>query len=224
MPVRTEKHRQGSRRYKATLYFISEDPALLSGSYASDVIADALELAVHDAAEPFRSFVACVEAVHGASVSRQTLPRRRYRLEGEILFMPLLEPTKVLRQKLAHEAAHKRVPGYASYQPESFLRADKCVIVLGSPAFLFEHADLCLERTGALREKTLDIAKLLLRIPFRSQAGPLADSMFQINLWERSFYPGNFDALIEAVKGPKRKTRLSTADALKRISALERNS
>jgi hypothetical protein len=209
------RHKQGSKEGRATLYFIYQDMSRLGDKAASDLVSEALRLAVRDAGR-FKDFLAYVEDIRPTEKTKRILPNRTYVLPGEVAFVSIREVEAVLRQKLADEATHKRVKGHQSYEAPSFLYEDTCGLIIGSLPFLLEHADLYLERSGILRDKFVNIVKVLARIQERSTASTLQDSMVQVNLWEEQFYPGNFNALAERVFG--RASRLSHDEFLARIA------
>jgi hypothetical protein len=184
--------------YKAVLHFLYQDPSRLTVASVVALVERMLKVAQRDAGVHYRDFRAIVEYGTDTEVI-PPFPEREYLLPGRVGWARLKQSDAVLRQKLADErSAHKRVRGHVSRKPEAHLTSETCALIIGSRRFLFKNARLLLEETGVLREKAFDLGEVICGLV--SAAEDLrADNYVQANLWEREFYPGNFDALAELV-------------------------
>lgn len=206
MPARQESHTQGGS-YRAVFHFICRDPADLTGAKAARLVARVLELECYGEKTHYQDFCAVVEGD-----PRKPFPKFNYILDGEAGWARVQDTDEVLRQKLADEAAHHREPGHVSYKPPVRLTRETCALIIGSRPFLFENARLYLEERGDLREKLLNLAQVICGLKSVGE-DPRVDDYVQVNLWEKGFYPGNFDALAERVF----RDRLSQAQMLERL-------
>jgi hypothetical protein len=213
VPARRSSHTQGGEP-RATLYFLCKDTKFLSGPAATPLIDQVISVAVSDT-HRYKSFCAFVED-SGKTGAARLFSHRTFALPGYAFWATRAQVDEVLREKLRHEAPHKRVPGAKSIRPEAILTRETYGIFIGSRAFLFEAARLCLEETGALREKLLDLAQVICGLS--PAYGRIRNEDYvQVNLWEKQFYPGNFDALVESIS----RTRLSTRQVLARLGIPE---
>ena len=219
MHSRRPAHQQGSNRPQAIFYFVREEPTLLTGVRAADIVEAHLKIAVEENPDRFKNFVGIVEDDAQVPEKERAMPRRTYSLDGQVVRMARPAILETLREKLSH----LRIPGAPSYRAPRYHTAERCVVYVGSPAYLLFHARHNLEETGVLRQKWGDFSVVAYDlVPYSACAGTGRPSYLHIDCFEaEKFNSDNFDEVARRL-GLGRKSRRRSPGILTGDEMLQR--
>lgn len=189
----------------ARFHFVLVKPETLTCAYAHQNIMEVFEVSGADNPdqEIYTKYVAVIEDDGTPNDTGLTLPNWKYPLPGRHE-RAHAQPFKVLKEKLWHESEHLRTPGHVSTVAPSELKEKTLVIVIGSHSFLMEVADLSLERHGLLRNRLILLLKALAMLTPRKTK--IHNSYIYCPVFEKEFYPGNFDSLLAEIRRIKKMT------------------
>jgi hypothetical protein len=169
-----------------------------------------LEVAVRDAGVSYEDFIALVEDDGSVPEEKHSFPpRANAGLPGKILWVTEGDANAERRRKLRDDQASTRqIKGHVSYHPPAELTPTTCALVIGTRRFLARQARYYFEERGLLREKAFDAMEVICGLKSVGEVLQPEDFV-QVNVWEKEFYPGSFDHLVQRVLGRAAARRLA---------------
>lgn len=200
---------------QANFYFVCADPAKLSRELALESIQATFDVAGvgNEGQELYDKYVAFVEDDGTPKDTGSQFGALSFALPGESFRFNTAAAEAVLQEKFAHESPAFRKAGNVSTKAPAFLTEKTLAIIIGSRRFLSTNAYLYFERYGLLRDQVIP---LIIEIgALRERKTRQGETYVYCPVHEESFYPGNFDALLQQVRGTK---RMSTQDLMAHLS------
>jgi hypothetical protein len=201
---------------QAHFLFVCMDPKRLTCEVVHQTIAEVL--VASGASDPeqelYRQFAAFAQDDGQPSDSGVALPTQRHALKGEYFRVPTTMVDSVLSLKYDDEKEKNRQPGHQSTVAPRFLTQKTLAIVIGSRPYLMLNAELYMERYSIMRTELLLMFRKIGALEKR-KGKQTEDTYVHCTPKDKSFYAGNFDALLERVRKEKvaqRVAQLSLAD------------
>ena len=195
---------------QAQFWFLCVNPQKLTCAYAHQCIADIFDVsgATSPDQELYTQYSAFIQDDGRSSDAGALLPTVRYPLPGEGERVPTLLVDGVLQEKYEHEKEKYRTPGHKSTVAPAFLNRKTLAMVIGSREYLALNAELYMERYGILRSELLSMLRAICALQERT-GKDLDGTYLSWNVQSKKFYPGNFDALLDAVRRAKNLRRVA---------------
>jgi hypothetical protein len=191
---------------QAHFWFLCVNPRKLNCEYGLQCVADIFDAsgASSPAQELYTQYSAFIQDDGQPADTGKLLPSVKYTLPGELHRVPTHLVDGVLEEKYEHEKAKHRIPGHKSTVAPAFLNRKTLAMVIGSREYLALNAELYMERYGVLRSELLRMLRTICALQERT-GKDLDGTYLPWNVESKKFYPGNFDALLDAIRRAKTK-------------------
>lgn len=193
-----------NKMVQAEFHLVCVDSTKLTRHMAHQCIVDVFELsgARNPDQQLYDKYSAFVQDDGDVADTGLPLQTWEYGLPGLHDRVPMSTAQAVTSVKYDHEAHHLRFEGHVSTKAPEFLTSKTLAIVIGNRSFLAANICLYMERFGLLRDELIPM--LLCTNGMVERKSRTGESYIRCPVYEETFYPGNFDALLAEVRKAKR--------------------